>query len=127
VSNDETSGEVKNRPISFLKRGNSIFYLNKLLFISIVCNEGNTFGDNALLDNSKRTSTVISNGENTLGLIAIYKQYFHLFYPPKHNIQDRDIFLNSNVPIFKTINYPSEVLQVLPEKYIFTVYYKKGN
>ena len=89
--------------------------------------KGSTFGDNALLNNSKRTTTVISNGEKKLGLILIYKEDFHLFYSPIQNINDRKCFLNSHVPIFKLIDYPSEALNSLPEKSIFTMYYKKGN
>ena len=107
VSEDEITGEIKNRPISFLKRGN-------------------TFGENALISNSKRTSTIVSNGKHMLGLISIYKDEFYRFYSPNHNLQDRKLFLNSNVPIFNMINYPVHILNTLPEKSCNTVYYRKG-
>jgi CRP-like cAMP-binding protein len=107
VSNDEITGEVKNRPISFLKRGN-------------------TFGDSALINNSRRSSTVISHGDHVVGLISIYKEDFFRFSSPALSFQDRKIFLNSQVPILNMINYPVECLNTLSDKLCKTVYYKKG-
>lgn len=109
-SNDEVSSsddDDETPPISFLKRGNS-------------------FGDNAILNNCKRNSTVISHGDNVVGLISIFKEDFFRVSTPVSNAKEREEFLTHNVPIFNLINYPIETLNLSSTVACNSVYFQKG-
>ena len=87
---------------------------------------GDCFGDLALINNTRRASTITVCGEHPLSVLVIEREDFFRVQTPITSEAERNLFLKNKVSVLQAINYPVEILNQTQQKNLFSIYYRNG-
>lgn len=88
---------------------------------------GDSFGELAIINNTKRTASVRVHGNKPLCMLCVNKDDFYRIQGGK-NLIDKLNFLQTSVPLLNNIEYPFDLLEKENTKshVCFSIYYRKG-